>query len=155
MGMRLHRLPLRHRRLQRFHETTSRFLSSDLDEPASTAGLRDKLLKATFQRVAHSRPPLFPWRHSAELLPRLDPTSPEFEEKGPLLGGDVYSSHPLLDELATAWMFMNVPWYHLIFFRDWQDDLAENMSWAFVQGVAGILSNVYRGRFFCRRRVGQ
>jgi hypothetical protein len=72
----------------------------------------------------------------------------EFQEKGQLLGGNVYTSHPLLDEIATAWMFMNVPWYQILFFRQWQADLAENMSWAFTQGVAGILSNVYRGRYF-------
>lgn len=119
--------------------------SSGLDDAPSTAGLREKLLKAPFQRVEKAnRPPLFPWRHSGEPLPRLDPTSPEFHEKGQLLGGNIYTSHPLIDEIATAWMFMNVPLHKLVFFRDWQDDLAEKMSWAFVQGVAGILSNVYR-----------
>jgi hypothetical protein len=121
--------------------------SSSLDETPSTAGLRDKFLKAPFQRVVEksNRPPLFPWRHSGEPLARLDPTSPEFHEKGQLLGGNLYSSHPLVDELVTAYFFMNTPWYKMLFLRDWQDDLAENMSWAYVQGVAGILSNVYRG----------
>ncbi len=123
-------------------------VSSSLDDPVSptTVGLQEKLLKAPFQRVTTSRLPLFPWRHSPELLPRLDPTTLEFHEKRQLLGGNVYTSYPLVDELATAWMFMNVPWHQMIFFRHWQADLAENMSWAFVQGVAGILSNVYQGR---------
>jgi len=151
----LHRLSPRHRSNVYFRKKASRLLfstddkhalqSSSVNDPASTVGLRDKLLKAPYEKV--NRPPLFPWRHSPEPLPRLDPASPEFDEKGLLLGGNIYTSHPLFDELGTAWMFMNVPWYKLLFFRHWQADLAENMSWAFIQGVAGILSNVYRGRF--------
>lgn len=131
--------------------SSSSATSSSLDDPTSTttAGIQDKLLKAPFHRVETNHlPPLFPWRHSPHPLARLDPTSLEFQEKGQLLGGNVYTSHPLIDEIATAWMFMNVPWYQILFFRQWQADLAENMSWAFTQGVAGILSNVYRGRYF-------
>lgn len=120
---------------------------SDLDETSSTGVIRDKILKAPFQRVdgKSNRPPLFPWRSSPEFLPRLDPSTPEFEEEGQLLGGNINMTHPVIDEMATAWIFLNVPLHQLVFFRDWQDDLAENFSWAFTQGVAGILSNVYRG----------
>lgn len=124
---------------------TSSTTTGTVDDPVSTtAGIQDKLLKAPFHRVETNFPPLFPWRHSPHPLPRLDPTSLEFQEKGQLLGGNVYSRHPLVDELATAMFFMNVPWYQILFFRQWQTDMAENMSWAFIQGVAGILSNAYR-----------
>ena len=134
------------RRLLSSDKNKGSVASSSFDESTTTAGLGDKILKAPFQRVGTvNRPPFFPWRHSSELLPRLDRSSLEFYDKGQLLGGNIYSSHPLLDEIATAWIFMNVPWYKMIFIQDWRDELAENMSWAFVQGMAGILSNVYQG----------
>ena len=103
-----------------------------------------------------SRPPLFPWRHSPELLPRLDPTRVEYEEIGDLLGGGVTKSSTTMpttrrqwwdEERATAWLFLNVPLTQVAFFNDWKQDMADDMSWAFTQGVAGILSNVYQGRF--------
>ena len=40
-------------------------------------------------------------------------------------------------------MFLGIPWLRSIF-TDWQGDLAEACSFAFAQGVAGIVSNVYR-----------
>jgi hypothetical protein len=123
--------------------------SSVVDDAASTTAPRDKLLRAPFQRVANAKPPLFPWRHSEEVLPRLIPGSQEFEEQGYLLGGNVFSSNPTFDNYATAKFFLDVPWYKMIFFKDWQDDLAESMSWAFAQGTAGIMSNVYRGKSSC------
>ena len=145
---------LLHRSLSQRHDNPDQqpiaVTSSSLNDPVSTAGIHDKLLKAPFQRVETNLPPLFPWRHSPHPLARLDPTTLEFQEKGQLLGGNVYTSYPLVDELATAWMFMNVPWYQILFFRQWQADIAENMSWAFIQGVAGILSNVYQGKCFIR-----
>jgi hypothetical protein len=122
--------------------------SSVVDDTASTAAPLDKLLRAPVQRVANAKPPLFPWRHSEEVLPRLIPGPPEFEEQGYLLGGNVFSSNPTFDNYATAKFFLDVPWYKMIFFKDWQDDLAESMSWAFAQGTAGIMSNVYRGTSF-------
>lgn len=127
-------------------------VSSSVDDPASTAGISDKVLKAPFQKVSNGKPPLFPWRHSAEKLPRLDRHSEEFARKGQLLGKHVYSDHPLVDGLAAAWIFLNVPWYKMLVYRDWQYETAENMSWAFSQGVSGILSNVYKGKIPCTLR---
>jgi hypothetical protein len=101
------------------------------------------LPKSIHHRLHHR--PLFPWRHSPEVLPRLDPSTRDYDEQGQLLGGGIATTHPIYDEVPTAWLFMNVPWIQLLFFKDWKDEMAHHMSWAFTQGLAGILSNVYRG----------
>jgi hypothetical protein len=111
------------------------------DDAAAVAA--EKLLKARFAKVAP--PPLFPWRHEEALLDRLIPGTRDFEEKGPLLGGDVSSSNPGFDAFATAYMFLDEPMYKIMFFNQWRAALAENFSWAFTQGVSGIFSNVYNG----------
>jgi hypothetical protein len=89
---------------------------------------------------------LFPWRSSDQLLERLG--ADEFEQKGFLLGGNVVSSNPMFDAYATAYFFIGVPLHQMMFFKHWQEDMAENMSWAFSQGVGGILSNVYHSTYF-------
>lgn len=106
----------------------------------------ETLLRAPFQKHV-ARPPgvLFPWRHSEEPLPRFVPGTPEFAEQGLLLGGDVDTSNPRLDSMAAAKFFLGVPWYKMLFYEDWKADLAESMTWAFSQGTAALLSNVYRG----------
>ena len=113
---------------------------------STTGRLHNKLLKAPFQRVGPAGSPLFPWRHSQEPLPRLIPGSEEFAQVGYLVGGNVLSSNPAFDAFATAYLFLDVPWYKMLFFSQWQADLAENMSWAFAQATAGLLSNAYRGK---------
>ncbi len=62
---------------------------------------------------------IFPWRHEEELLDRLVPGTPDFEEKGPLLGGGVSSSNPGFDAFATANIFLNEPIYKIMFFNQW------------------------------------
>jgi hypothetical protein len=79
-------------------------------------------------------------------LERLIPGTDDYFQKGNLLGVGLDSSNASVDALATAFFFLNVPWYNLLFFKQWKRDLAEDMSWAFAQGVSGILSNVYRGK---------
>lgn len=132
-----------------FQQTSIRFekltKSSSLDDsPSSSTELRSRFLRAPFQRVGGKGNALFPWRSSDQLLQRLVPGSEEFEQKGYLLGGNVFSSNPMFDAYATAYFFLRVPLYKMLYFSHWQADMAENMSWAFSQGVAGILSNVYK-----------
>jgi hypothetical protein len=123
--------------------------SSSLDETTSSARLRNRLLRAPFQKVVRGGGNvLFPWRSSVDPLDRLVPGTDESEEKGLLLGGNVQSSNPQFDGYATAYFFMNIPLYKLMFFQYWQADLAENMGWAFSQGVSGMLSNVYQSASF-------
>ena len=80
-------------------------------------------------------------------MDRLIPGSDEFERKGYLLGGNVMSSNPMFDAYATAYLFMGVPLSEILFFRQWQEDTAENMAWAFSQAMSGILSNVYERKY--------
>jgi hypothetical protein len=122
--------------------------SSSVDDATATSDIaREKILRAPFQKVAGR--PLFPWRHSEQLLDRLVPNSLEFQEKGNLVGGNIVSSNPTFDAFFTGYMFLEVPWYKMIFFKDWQQDTAENMTWAFTHGVSGVLSNVYQGTLYC------
>lgn len=121
--------------------------SSSVDDAAAASRLRSSLLRAPFQRVlGGGGGAIFPWRSSDELLERLVPGSEEFQKKGYLLGGNVFSSNPMFDAYATAYLFMGVPMHQMLFFKHWQEDMAENMSWAFSQGVGGILSNVYQSK---------
>ncbi|KAG7337062.1 hypothetical protein IV203_008194 [Nitzschia inconspicua] len=102
----------------------------------------ESLLKAPYQKV--SQPGLFPWRHEEEPLPRLIPGTPDYETKGFLLGGNILSSSPNMDALATEYLFLKVPWYNLLFFRRaWEADLVESMQWAFFQAVPAMLSNTF------------
>lgn len=117
---------------------------SSVEDSASTEDFRNKLLRAPFQRVG-TPGPLFPWRHSEQVLPRLIPGSQEFKEKGCLLGGNVVSSNPMFDTYVTAFLFLEVPLYKMMFFKHWQADMAESMSWAFSQAMSAILSHVYQG----------
>lgn len=108
----------------------------------------NKILRAPFQKVAP--PVLFPWRHEEQPLARLIPGTADFEEKGTILGGYIWSRNPSLEAVAIAYLLLNVPFYQLLFFRDWKAELADSFSWAFTQGVSGILSNAYHGKCYAR-----
>lgn len=47
-----------------------------------------------------------------------------------------------MNMLASAFMFLDVPLYQFLFFGSWKGELADSVSWAFTQGVAGLLSNL-------------
>jgi hypothetical protein len=81
---------------------------------------------------------LFPWRHETKdnLLPRLIQGSPE-SIYFPLV-------HPNMQGFIAT-MFLNVPFWQTFFgLFDWRGVLAESSSFALSQGVAGIVSNVYK-----------
>jgi len=63
-----------------------------------------------------------------------------------LLGGNIFLDDSVAhwDAYAAAYLFMNMPLSSLLL-TDWQQELAQSMSWAFGQGFAGVLSNVYQG----------
>ena len=99
---------------------------------------------------------VFPWRHEELPLPRWVKGTQEYEQEGHLL----FSVHtttntnkgrtsreslgdPTMNMLVTAFMFLEVPLYQILFFSSWKEELAENMSWAFPKGVAGLLSHVF------------
>jgi hypothetical protein len=115
------------------------------DGPAAATASADAPVetqwKAPFQTV--SQPGLF-WRHETDLLQRLIPGTTDYEEKRFLSGGNIVSSSPNMDALATEYIFLKVPWYNLLFFRRaWEADLVESMQWAFYQAISAIFSNTF------------
>jgi hypothetical protein len=133
-----------HRFLKRRLFSSQKFTEGTTTADDAAAVAAEKLLKKSpFAKVAP--PLLFPWRHEEAPLDRLVPGTRDCEEKGPLLGGGVSSSNPGFDAFATANIFLNEPIYKIMFFNQWKAALAENFSWAFTQGVSGMLSNVYNG----------
>jgi hypothetical protein len=91
---------------------------------------------------------LFPWRHETSLLDRLTPGTLDYVTKGHLLSTTkMKPGNSTLNTYATAFMFLDVPWYTLLFGTSWKSELTDSVAWAFSQGVAGILSNLYQGEF--------
>jgi hypothetical protein len=89
---------------------------------------------------------LFPWRHETSLLDRLTPGTLDYVTKGHLLSTTkMKPGNATLNTYATAYMFLDVPWYSLVFGSSWKSELTDSMAWAFSQGVAGLLSNLYQG----------
>lgn len=121
--------------------TASRFASSlppqgDNDEVESSGG-NDAI-------STPSNAILFPWRHESLPVPRLVPGTPEQKNIGLLLTSKsqkVYGNSSL-NAVVTAYMFLNVPWYELLWISHFKDELSSDMSWSFTQGVASLLSNI-------------
>jgi hypothetical protein len=112
-----------------------RFLSS-VDSPVD-AEEAAKLLKLNAAVLSQKPHALFPWRHetSDNLLPRLRFDSPEYR-------ADVRLPSDIQSILAA--FFLNVPVWKVLIGTSWRDELAEACAFAFAQGTAGILSNVYK-----------
>jgi hypothetical protein len=93
---------------------------------------------------------IFPWRHEEYPLPRLVPGTLDYDTKSHYLLSttSMTPGNPTMNALATAFMFLDVPFYQFLFFGSWKHDLADSMSWAFTQGVAGLLSNLSLGESF-------
>jgi hypothetical protein len=110
---------------------------SSVDTPADAASIIDaaKLkLQAAEQKPSNV---LFPWRHetSETLLPRLVFGTPEYL-------ADVRLPNDIQGMLAV--LFLKVPFWKVFFGTSWRDELAESCAFAFAQGTAGIISNVYK-----------
>jgi hypothetical protein len=85
---------------------------------------------------------VFPWRHEDHPLPRFVEGTDEYVRLGHLLYSVTNQvGDRRMNMLATAFMFLNIPLYQLLLFGSWKGELADNMSWAFTQGVAGLLSH--------------
>lgn len=111
------------------------FSSSSVGTPdpaAAAAAAVDALPLEKHQPVR----PIFPWRHEQKtiVLPRLDPKTEEYEATKPFP----------TPQAPFAPLFLGVPLWDAVLFGGWKTDLAENMTYAFLQGVTGIMSNVYR-----------
>ena len=115
--------------------STRQHSSSSPNEATSEAPSQDET--TPLQR------PIFPWRHEVTPLPRLVEGTLDHATKGELLSTvSVQTGNVQINALASAFMFLDVPWYQLFFFASWKGELAESMSWAFTQGVAGLLADM-------------
>ena len=98
----------------------------------------DAITAATVSATKTQQPcPIFPWHHETlnNPLPRLSPGTPEFLN-------DIIFAHR--GQAFLACLFLNMPfWQIFVGHKHWRHDLADASGWAFAQGVAGILSNVY------------
>lgn len=111
---------------------------SSVDSPAEAAKIADAAKLNLDEAVGvKQNSPLFPWRHetSENLLPRLQFGSPEYL-------ADVRLPNDIQGMLAV--MFLKVPFWKVFFGTSWRDELAESCAFAFAQGTAGIISNVYK-----------
>jgi|UPI000581B538 hypothetical protein len=106
----------------------------------STADAADAAASKLGQSIAtlHRPRPIFPWRHDDNYLPRLTPGSPEFNS-------DILL--PTKGEAFMASVFLNYSFLDTYWGNSWRKELAEASTWAFSQGVAGIVSNVYKMPF--------
>jgi len=144
--------------------TTTTTTTTDLNDSFHkrlNEAVQDAKNKKKKKNLHHHHHPgvVFPWRHSPELLPRLDPSSSssvddeddndEYHRLGQLWGGGIAgTTHPQWDERMVSWLFLQVSFFpHLLPFvyDEWKDELAKDMSWAFTQGMAAMLSNIYQG----------
>ena len=113
----------------------------DTADTTSAAAAAEALLaeEAAAKATTTAKPPqpLFPWRHetSKNLLPRLVKGTPEWQYH-------VGFRARVQDFMAKK--LLGVPWWHKWMGWDWRPERAESASYAFSQGVAGIVSNVYR-----------
>jgi hypothetical protein len=86
---------------------------------------------------------LFPWRHQLQPLPRFIPGTMDHAVKPHLLSSTkMKPGNVTLNAYASAFMFLDVPLYQFFFFSSWKEDIANSMSWAFTQGVGGLLSKL-------------
>ena len=109
--------------------------SSDDDVAAKLDILKSPAKKTTAPKV------LFPWHHSSDHPRRLADREANFSERMS------YDTSREIITTLTARAYLKVPLWDLIIGSQWNKNLAESCSWAFVQSVASILSDNYKGRF--------
>jgi len=86
--------------------------------------------------------PLFPWRHETTFIPRLTPGTPEFAASVIMTPG----GHAMIRGIFLYNQNTNLLLRIISSFGSthWRQELADTAGWAFLQGVAGIVSNTYR-----------
>ena len=90
---------------------------------------------------------VFPWRHEEAPIPRVTPGTLDYTVKGQLISTtSMKPGNSTLNSYATAYMFLDLSWQELLFFGTWKTEFAESVSWAFCQGLAATISNVFNGR---------
>jgi hypothetical protein len=85
----------------------------------------------------------FPWRHEEIPLLRLVEGTIEHATQGILVTlAKMPQSNATINALATFYMFLDVPWYELLWYSKIKEDLAQSMSYAWTRGVASLLSDM-------------
>lgn len=113
------------------------------DTQSNKSGESVEAESPTDEKSAESNSVVFPWRHEDTLLPRLVEGTIDYTTKGQLLTStSMEPGDKTMNAYASAFMFLDVPFYQFLFFGSWKAELADNASWAFTRGVAGLLSNI-------------
>lgn len=108
--------------------------STSDDDVAAKMDLLKSPAKKTAPKV------LFPWHHSPDHPRRLAEREANFSE------GISYDTSRQIITALTARAYLGVPLWDVLMGSQWRQDLADSCSWAFVQSVASILSDSYKGR---------
>lgn len=91
---------------------------------------------------------LFPWRHDTVPIHRVIEGTLEHSTQGHLLSTtDMKPGNSSANALATAYMFLDVPFYQFFFFGSWKSELADSVSWAMTQAISSLLSKISNGTY--------
>lgn len=80
----------------------------------------------------------FPWRHVSALEPL-----PRVLEEDDLSGLPLNTRSKFVRKVLAA-RELDVPWLHILFTKSWENELAQQFSWAFRRAVAGALSRTFQ-----------
>ena len=83
---------------------------------------------------------VFPWRHSAHPLDRMNPDKPEFLTKGP--SGEGWPSYVSFFQMLYVGRELGIPFWKTAFTVGWQQEFAGNFANAFQATVASIRDQV-------------
>ena len=83
----------------------------------------------------------FPWRHDSAPIVRV-------AEGNDLSGFPNTLKGRFFRRMLVAHE-MELPWFQRLVTRSWEQDLADNFVWAFRTGLAGLLSNAFKGELGC------
>lgn len=86
---------------------------------------------------------IFPWRHSAELLPRIDSKSSEYNPFGPELWIPTSSWNKRMFIHAVSARSLGKSWIEILF-GTWENELCANFTWAFGRSVSSILAHTFK-----------
>jgi hypothetical protein len=89
---------------------------------------------------------LFPWRYNVVPIHRVIEGTLEYKTQGHLLSTtNMKPGNSTTNALATAFMFLDVPFYQFFFFGSWKSELADSVSWAMTQAISSLLSKISNG----------
>lgn len=116
---------------------------SDKVEPSSSISDEEQQESPPQSEEEQQVKAVFPWRHEEDPLPRWIPGTEEHAALGELLSTvNTPLGNSSVNTLTTAYMFLDLPIWQLLFFGAWKQDLTDSMTWAFTQSITDILSKI-------------